>query len=347
MSRLDRCKQCNKQALRIKGIMNFCSDDCKASYNKAAALRPRSRRVLSTEVPSIDQIQFYGYKEPLTKIKDGYGYYGVVAYSLDNKTIQCHICGKLYRSLSNHVQMHDLTIMEYKDKFQLARTTALIGEETREALIKAYVNHGRKIAQLRAVDQASVKQKLAESNISRTGIKLPLEIRNKRGNCPDQLLDKIKKLRDKLGRTPSVKDFKREYDEKHTGTIYYTFGSWSNACKLAGMTSLKDTRAEHHSNDNLLEYLRIFYKEHGRVPKESDMRRGLLPSRTAYRRRWGTLNYARMAAGIPIVIPVSGRRHVETMDYTKLSLMPSDASLESEKPEFTPLTELSVSSLLV
>lgn len=319
MSSNGRCKQCNSPALRTPGMKNFCCIGCRDLYKVNQKKRDLDKRV--GKKPIEGDILFDGYKEPLIKIEKGYGYYGTIALSKDKALIQCHRCGKMYRALGPHVlNTHKLTLDEYREQYKLAGSNGLIGEKTREALIETYDKHKRQVLErwksMSVAEKLEWKAKHIASNKSRKGTKMRLEIRNKRDNCPDQLLDKIKRLYSKLGRMPSVKDFKKEYNEKHTGTIYYIYGSWTNACEMAGLTSIKSELQGRYSKVKLLDYLRTFYKEHGRSPRSSDFSKGLLPSNKVYIRKFGNLNQARYEARIPIVIPDGHFAYVDSTDYS-------------------------------
>lgn len=60
-----------------------------------------------------------------------------------------------------------------------------------------------------------------------------LEQKNKEGRCSLQLLDKIVKLRDYLGAPPTKRQFADYYNWGYLGSIYNTFGSYSEARKIA------------------------------------------------------------------------------------------------------------------
>ncbi len=94
------------------------------------------------------------YKEPLREVPSsvGYGYYGALLGTLNGSTIQCHLCGELYRDLSMHLRgTHKMKVTEYREKFQLARQTALISEEIRQT---------RKIATLKWQANLTVDERL-------------------------------------------------------------------------------------------------------------------------------------------------------------------------------------------
>lgn len=86
-------------------------------------------------------LTFYNYKEPLKPVEseNGYGYYGVLLATKNGEKIQCHVCGELYSSLSMHIRNHGYTGKEYKNKFGLSSRTALVSDQQREILKRAYI----------------------------------------------------------------------------------------------------------------------------------------------------------------------------------------------------------------
>ncbi|MBA7662761.1 hypothetical protein ES703_70794 [subsurface metagenome] len=64
-----------------------------------------------------------------------YGDVGIVAYDPIEDLLQCHLCGKWFRSLGTHVQRaHGWTADDYREEFGLNRGHGLICEGTREKL---------------------------------------------------------------------------------------------------------------------------------------------------------------------------------------------------------------------
>lgn len=132
--------------------------------------------------------------------------------------------------------------------------------------------------------------------------KISLETKNKRGTCPDQLLDQIKKCKKDLGKAPSKKEFIDWCggSQRFVHCIYATFGSWKKALDLLGYKVYRQTnkgkKKKYYSNEELIEYLQIFTQEHGRQPTYMDFNRGLLPNYQCYLKRWGSIAAAREAA---------------------------------------------------
>lgn len=131
-----------------------------------------------------------------------------------------------------------------------------------------------------------------------------LELKNLRGTCPDQLLDKIKKCSEAIGRTPSVKDFVEwSGSRRHFDLIQKTFGTWVKAKKMVGMKESKrgikkGVVKSKYSDEELLEYLQMFKTKTGNIPTTTDCERGLLPNQSIYFRRFGGIAKARELAGI-------------------------------------------------
>ncbi len=250
-----------------------------------------------------EDLIYENYKEPLKAIpkSEGYGFYGTVATSIDGNLVQCHICGNMFPSVSHHLRKHQIKAREYKEQFQLAITTALVGEATREKLQnKVYAESKKYIGLPEHLQEYNRKVQSGEIQHRTSGNGWSLERRNKEGLCPDQVLLKITELADKLGHTPSYDEFKLHYKTRYIHSIEYQHGSYLNAVKALKLTSAKELKEP--SSEKLLEDLRKFQKVHGRVPTKSDFNRGLLYSRTLYWSRFGSLNNARIEAGLNAVV---------------------------------------------
>lgn len=263
---------------------------------------------------------YENYKEPLKPIEKtkGVGYYGTLAATEDKMYVQCHICGHLFANLGLHVRAHKVNREKYKDMFQLQVGTALISEKLRETRIKNSIHSPRKGAGLPEWLQeynANVKKGVIKhnGNIKKTTGKSrgawSLEKRNKEGMCPDQVLEKIKDLAEILGKTPSVTEFQEHYKYRFVGSIQFQHGSWQAAVKKCGLKTRNELRTP--DKEALLQDLIDFRDKYDRIPVTSDFNRGLLRDRGVYIRTFGTLNNARMEAGLNAVIPMPFGQIVE------------------------------------
>lgn len=142
---------------------------------------------------------------------------------------------------------------------------------------------------------------------------MSLEERNKRGLCPDQVLEKIKEASELLGRTVGYEEFKEMHKGRYISSIKYLHGSWSAAVRKAGFMTRDELR--HPNREKLIQDLIDFYDMHGRIPMTSDFNRGLLRDKTVYIRVFGTLNNARIEAGMDAVLP---------MPFGRIKLVPAE-----------------------
>jgi hypothetical protein len=251
-------------------------------------------------------IIYENYKDPLKPIEKtkGFGYYGTLAMTEDKKYVQCHVCGKLFASLSGHIRQHNLTGKEYKEHFQLMTSTALVSEEVREIRIKNSLKLSTKTGYTELpIHLAEYNRKVQSGEIKHKGSNSwKLERRNKEGICPDQVLEKIKDLEEILGRTPTLEEFRSHYHNRYIKAIQYQHGSYLKAVAKAGLRSAYSLR--HPDKESLVSELRAFYERYGRVPMTSDFKREMLRDRGVYIRAFGSLNNARVEAGLDAILPL-------------------------------------------
>lgn len=235
-------------------------------------------------------IVYSGYKEPLKRFDGGYGYLGVVAFNRYTGQIQCHYCGNFYEVLTPaHLRTHGVTPREYRENAQIAYGTPLASEAYRKMLAERYEKIQKKLTPLqRLLGQSNRLKKSIESNKARKGQKINLETRNKRGNCPDQLLEKIRDLHKQMGEVPSKRQFMEAHGGRYMDLLYKTFGSYPNAVKLAGFVSKQEERQKKYSDEALLQYIRNFLDVNGRPPRALDCKLGRLPDLHVYINHFGS-----------------------------------------------------------
>ncbi len=252
------------------------------------------------------------YKEPLRKVEKGFGYEGALTFDVKGR-LQCHVCGMMHDNLGLHLRSHNnISAPEYRTRFKLSPTTALISERQREKYkMQAFIKFGSMSAEQKAERKMKSKarwrewydkegrEKMAKERIS-------LETKNKRGICPDQLLTLIKGAYEYVGKDNmlSQNDFIDYYKtQRYMEPIRRTFGSWKRAVKACGFgigTSgkKKGTKYKRYSDDELLDLLNGFYLDTGRIPMSSDCRRGFLPMSSVFVKHFGSFAEARKKAGL-------------------------------------------------
>jgi hypothetical protein len=315
------CAKCQKDydAPTGKGSnrSKYCKK-CKIIARKEYSVKGEAKR-REKEYPHIDtnEVFYYGYKDPLKRYAKGFGYVGVLAYNKEKDKVQCHICGRLFKNVGSHAALyHKIGKEKYKEMTGLSQNTALVGEGTREKLIlvhkdtKTFSHKNKTYTQV--VDHMKKMSAIARKN-EKAGKKRKnpwsMEKRNKEGVCPDQLIDRISRLTEKLGERPSAKRYAQEYGSFQS--VITVFGTWNKALEIAGIKTYTEQKGERSDPKYLLEYMRMFYKKHGRTPRHSDMLRGLLPRHQIYCKVFGTLNKARQLAGVPVLLRVGGYKNYE------------------------------------
>jgi hypothetical protein len=314
---MKKCRSCNQE----KNLSQF--------YKRADGKngkRSQCKNCLSykKKLLKVEQRQFKwedkvltlkNYKEPLTKVKNGYGWYGTIACTIDGKEIQCHICGALVQSLTGHIKTHEIKTREYKEKFKLQYTSALISESTRMKYKQKTLDFIKSLTEEEKKEYwRKCKSRLNEARRKRGSFqpKKTLEQMNKEDSCPEQTLEKIKIVKEKIGHVPSKDEFISEMNgQRYTHLAYKHFGSWNKAIEMCHFNSKDDKRSENmggykgkkrYSDEELLEYLKLYVEENRQIPTISDFRRGLLPDYNRYIERFGNIENARQLAGVYLIV---------------------------------------------
>ncbi len=114
----------------------------------------------------------------------------------------------------------------------------------------------------------------------------------------EYLLKCLRQFYEETGKVPTQRDFIG--DPRYSSFEVYRsrFGSWNNALKLSG---LYINRFADITNEELLEYLKWFYKENGRSPAENDFNKDhRYPGYRVYFTRFGSWNKALKLAGLDV-----------------------------------------------
>lgn len=255
------------------------------------------------------------YKEPLKMIpkEEGIGWFGVLAAEVKTGKVQCHLCGQFFDALAMHVlSAHKMKIMEYREKFGLAYTTALVSENERMRLKQSTLDWLKKMSpeekeEFLQRQKAHLKAGRPQSYHVR---KKTIEGMNKDGSCPDQTLQAIIDVKNELGHTPSKAEFiQHKQSQRYVHLVYKHFGSWKKAVEMCKFEEermrVPATTKKKYTDEELLEYLSIYAQEYQKIPTASDWKRDLFPSYRTYISHFGTIEEARIQAGVYDILPKS------------------------------------------
>ena len=168
---------------------------------------------------------------PYVEVKRGYGFKGVLCQDVQTKQMQCHICGKWFELLASHVsQTHKMKASKYKETYGLLQSTALSIERIR---IRQSDTAKKNMRDRKLRRGGFEKNNRHASN--RKGKQKGPEWENRYGICERQIVEKVIRLADKLGETPSLIDLANEYGSVIQGHIRNKFGSYIKLCRREGL----------------------------------------------------------------------------------------------------------------
>lgn len=296
------CTSCKKPGKFYKG------------RSKCAACREMDRKLSTGELrsPEFAEVNVTNYKEPMIKVEDGFGYYGAITQTNDGLHIQCHICGYYVGRLGSHVaNKHKIRPREYNEKYGLRLTEGLLSPAAKWAAQTVYNRRVRKSPAEHKAWGERMKAARAASAHKAGGDQWSAQTRNEKGHCKDQTLAKLRRVAEMNGGVITQRAYIREYS--NTDVVLHWFGTWSEAVKAAGAQLHYDKLREKRSEDvvRILKGIQIFYEETGRTPQTADFDSSdHLPGQSRVTKLFGSLNTARMAAGVPTLV-YAGRDWVE------------------------------------
>ena len=120
----------------------------------------------------------------------------------------------------------------------------------------------------------------------------------------DDMIIYLKELFKKLGRNPTTLDIARDKSGPSVSTFLHKFNSINNALKKAGL----EANRNFYSDEELLNFIKNFYKKFNRVPEMREMKKNGYPHYSIYFNRFKTWNRA---------IGLSGLKPKKIVLYTK------------------------------
>jgi hypothetical protein len=294
------CAQCHKERSLREG-RKLC-EGCR-QFNSGVK-KGRIRK------PDFAEVTIASYKEPMQKVEDGYGYYGAITTTKDNQHVQCHICGFYFANLSSHVKhKHEMDVRDYKMTYGLRITDGLLSPIARQAAQSRY-NMSARVTQegLTKAWEAAAKKR-GEGWQPGGNTWAPIT-RNEKGMCRDQTIAKIQHCASLNNDVAVEKYFYQMYGFGQRSTIEHWFGDWNNATREAGVKSFKGMRkdAREESKVAIIAEIKAFYKHHHRTPQHADFES--LETMHSYKqvyRLFGSLNDARAAAEVPLLVKINNR----------------------------------------
>jgi hypothetical protein len=260
----------------------------------------------------------YKPQPPFMPFEYGFGYMGVILQDIQSGKIQCHYCGKLFRSVGRHIQHeHDMTVDKYREEVGLYRSTPLVCSGTSQLIRKNYYSlpseeREERIELLRNNNKEVVEK---YAGTIRTRIKSRIQYHNKFGTCDLQAKALFYKEWKELGRIPGSEDA----SSKLKWLVYDRIGSWDKALQLWGVSE-KDMINYHKYKDErmhskkyrptfenrkgsdikytkvgVINSIKAFVMTEGRMPSHTEIDRTILPSTSTLHKLFGTESLEKIA----------------------------------------------------
>lgn len=297
-----KCKGCGEKRLIQRG-RKLCNG-CKRLQNDLS-----SGAVLP---PDYQDTTYKPYKDPMIPNESGFGFVGAIVQTKTGSHIQCNECGYFYANVGVHLRnKHKIDPREYKEKYGLRLKQGLLSPMERErALIRWNTLPQRKYQKKNAKKaQQAAREKRARGDMKTGGQTWLPQLRNERGRCADQLVEKVKQLYQKLGHVPTSDEFKEEYGSAYN-SMKTMHGSYDEAVKKAGLTGWKQRLRERTEKNAEKALLNIFdwYQENGRTPQWKDFNQeNILPATGSVQKWFGNVSTARRMARVPDLVNKNGK----------------------------------------
>lgn len=249
-------------------------------------MKTRERTYKEHEDAPSGQVYFYNYKEPLMPFKEGFGFRGALIHDEKSDQIQCHFCGGWFDILGHHLHKeHNMNVAEYKKQVGLNTKTSLISETHRALLISKGLE--KRLKNLRPNKGHTKESRL---KISATLRENRAEMQNIHNTCPEQLLERLTALYNKLGRTPRFHGTRVVDGVYIRGEVPFgealirVYGSIENACKMAGIpyrkpgSTINNQFAGVRNREKAVNFIREFYETNQRIPTAREIPRAIKDS---------------------------------------------------------------------
>lgn|SRR3990167_4920457 len=247
-------------------------------------------------------------QEPFMAAPDkGHGYFGVMLRDLDDDKLQCHVCGKWFRSIANHSRLaHDLKAHDYKFKYGLPLGLGMVAMSTASKHSSRAIEQNENCETsplIKAADSLARKRKALK--ISGKPLMLlqgrkSMAFKNKHGLCDDQIMARYTVVKAIVKDEPEIPQLKK-YDRTLYDAIRRRFGSLHGFRHAKGFRLKKSNVGSRYENIELIAHLREWAAKHKTLPTYSGFnasRNGYHASASTILGHFGSWNAALQAAGL-------------------------------------------------
>lgn len=247
---------------------------------------------------------------PIQPLDNGHGFLGVVLRNKITDTLQCHICGNWFESLSRHIlAKHKITVENYREDYEIPTNFPLVSRRI-SGIHSISASRPENIDNLKKHRNPARAREFTPKKGSRKWkrIRRCLGRENMIGACPEQIIRRFMIVSDIVGREPSSDDLKK-FDSPLIKIIVTRFKTINNFRKQNGFGIKKMNRPRGgYSDEFLISVIRKYHHKYGRIPKAREF---LLqtPTTKTFLDHFGSWNRAITVAGF---LPRHPYKHFKT-----------------------------------
>ena len=241
--------------------------------------------------------------EPFMEVERGFGYLGVIQYDDVEDRVQCHVCGKWFKALPNHLKSHNMSSVDYRDIYSLPLRGGLLalGTAKKRSDVSSRPSNIKHLSKVRKHpwNVPSVQRRAMAHKVGRRVMlgKSRLSFKNKNGLCPAQIEARYTVVKEIVQHEPSMNDV-----YKHDPQLHYKL-------KQIGFNKWKSTRGLKTENRgglivfgrlDLIALLRKWVYINKKLPSKEDFHKAKsgFPSYTPFLRNFGSWQNALTQAGL-------------------------------------------------
>lgn len=246
----------------------------------------------------------YKAQEPFMEFKNGFGFQGVLMHDDVEDKVQCHLCGKWFDNLGQHIRhSHNETPDEYRMRVGLSLRTGLCSKRLSEAhrRVAAKMYKRRASGLIAASRKNRTRRSVKRARYHRQNPSSSMQFKNSRGLCDLQIAARYEIVKKIAGHIPTIGDLKR-HDKKLCGVLMQRHGGRINDWrKKMGEKKLSPNEYRMFPDLDLVAILRKARTTLGHVPRPTDFstkRPKGWPCFSVIYRRFGSWRAALRMAGI-------------------------------------------------
>jgi hypothetical protein len=231
---------------------------------------------------------------PLTDIKEGYGYLGVLLRHKTEDKLQCHVCGEWFKALPTHVQKkHFLSTEQYRREFQLPLSFPLCSLSTSSAHSKRAMR--KENLEILKKHRNPTKASRSRGRDVHSYFRSNASFLNRNDACVEQVFSRYRIICDELGKIANDRDL-RKWDQSLSALIRRRYGKWNNFKRAIGLPTREKPSTK--NEEVIIASLRNFYEKNKRIPRSRDYRKGQSVTEPTVRKYFGSWSRAINAAGL-------------------------------------------------